>query len=133
MEEYNKEVGKRIHLARTNKGMTLKDLGNLIDVAESTAQRYEKGKIKSLDIKMIKKIATALGVSPSYLMGWGDGVVKESSSQYYYLNDDVRELAQELFDNRELKLVMDASRKLSKKSLTDLKNIIDSMKGSEEN
>ena len=125
MEEYNKEVGKRIHLARTNKGMTLKDLGNLIDVAESTAQRYEKGKIKSLDIKMIKKIATALGVSPSYLMGWEEDNV-------YYLNNDAREYAQELFDNRELKLVMDASRKLSKKSLTDLKNIIDSMKGEEE-
>ena len=83
MEEYNKEVGKRIHLARTNKGMTLKDLGNLIDVAESTAQRYEKGKIKSLDIKMIKKIATALGVSPSYLMGWEEDNV-------YYLNNDAR-------------------------------------------
>ena len=35
MEEYNKEVGKRIHLARTNKGMTLKDLGNLIKLFHS--------------------------------------------------------------------------------------------------
>ncbi len=70
MDNFNEEVGNRIHKARIDKGITLKDLGDLIGVAESTAQRYEKGKIKSLDIEMIKKLAKALGVSPTYLMGW---------------------------------------------------------------
>lgn len=72
MYNFNEKVGYRIFKARSEKGITLKELGDLIGIAESTAQRYEKGKIKSLDIEMIKRIAKALNVTPSYLMGWED-------------------------------------------------------------
>jgi transcriptional regulator with XRE-family HTH domain len=70
MDNFNEEVGYRIYKARAEKGITLKELGDLIGIAESTVQRYEKGKIKSLDIEMIKKLSKALNVSPAYLMGW---------------------------------------------------------------
>lgn len=63
MYNFNEEVGYRIFKARSEKGITLKELGDLIGIAESTAQRYEKGKIKSLDIEMIKRIAKALNVT----------------------------------------------------------------------
>jgi transcriptional regulator with XRE-family HTH domain len=76
MNNFNEEVGTKIHKARIEKGITLKDLGDLIGIAESTAQRYEKGKIKSIDIEMIKKLAKALSVSPAYLMGWDDNIKK---------------------------------------------------------
>ncbi|MDR7856015.1 XRE family transcriptional regulator [Tissierella sp.] len=70
MSEYNLELGKRIYKARINKEITLKQLGDLVDLSESTVQRYEKGKIKNVDIEMVKKFAKALGVLPAHLLGW---------------------------------------------------------------
>lgn len=126
-------LGMNIRKRREELGMTQQELADKLGYSsKSTINKIENG-TNDITQSKIKAFAKALNTTVPELMGWGDGVVKESSSQYYYLNDDVRELAQELFDNRELKLVMDASRKLSKKSLIDLYNIIDSMKGSEEN
>lgn len=126
-------LGMNIRKRREELGMTQQELADKLGYSsKSTINKIENG-TNDITQSKIKAFAKALNTTVPELMGWGDGVVKESSSQYYYLNDDVRELAQELFNNRELKLVMDASRKLSKKSLTDLKNIIDNMKGSEEN
>lgn len=91
MDNFNEEVGKRIYKARTEKGITLKELGDLIGIAESTAQRYEKGKIKTLDIEMIKKLATALGVSPAHLMGWKNINLSEKTISIIKAIDDLIE------------------------------------------
>lgn len=69
-EQYNKLVGARIHAERLNQHLTLKELGVLVGISESTMQRYEKGKIKSIDIDMIKRFAKALGIPAENLMGW---------------------------------------------------------------
>lgn len=70
MTNYNKEFGKRIHNARKILGMTMKELGDLVGLHESTIKRYEDGKIKQLDIEKAKDFAKALKVSEPYLMGW---------------------------------------------------------------
>lgn len=70
MTNYNKEFGKRIHNARKTLGMTMKELGDLVGLHESTIKRYEDGKIKQLDIEKAKDFAKALKVSEPYLMGW---------------------------------------------------------------
>ena len=119
---------------RLNKAMELRDMKQ-IELVEKTGitkgaiSQYLKGEYEPKQ-NNVYKIAKALRVNPVWLMG--KEVEMDFEQEIYYLNDDVRGLAQDLFDNRELKLVMDASRKLSKKSLTDLKNIIDNMKGEEE-
>lgn len=120
--------------SRLNKAMELRNMkqSELVEktgITKGAISQYLKGKYAPKQINTYK-IAKALNVNPVWLMG--KEVEIDFEQEIYYLNDDVRELAQELFDNRELKLVMDSSRKLSKKSLIDLKNIIDSMKGSEE-
>lgn len=66
----NKEIGLKIHNARKNKKMTMKELGKKVGLHESTVSRYEKGDIQSLDIETIKKFAKVLGVDASYLSGW---------------------------------------------------------------
>ena len=121
--------------SRLNKAMELKNMkqSELVEktgITKGAISQYLKGEYEPKQINLYK-ISKALQVNPVWLMG--KEVDMESGENSYYLNNDVRKLAQELFDNRELKLVMDSSRKLSKKSLIDLKNIIDSMKGSEEN
>lgn len=74
MKNLNEEVGNRIYTVRIEKGITLKELGDLVGLSESTVQRYEKGKIKNVDIKNIKNFAEALDISPAYLMGWNTSI-----------------------------------------------------------
>lgn len=68
--QYNRLVGSRIRAARKEKNMTLKELGNLVGLSESTTQRYERGQIKSIDINIAKKFADALHVPAETLLGW---------------------------------------------------------------
>lgn len=70
MTSYSKEFGKKISNARKNLDMTMKELGELVDLHESTVQRYESGEIKKLDIEKAKEFAKALKISPIYLLGW---------------------------------------------------------------
>lgn len=68
-DRYNAEVGERIKKARKAKKMSMKRLGELVRLHESTISRYEKGGIMALDVEKLKEFARVLGVSVSYLMG----------------------------------------------------------------
>lgn len=70
MNNYNIEFGKRITKARKDLDMTMKELGKLVDLHESTIQRYESGKIERLEIGKAVEFAKALNISPIYLLGW---------------------------------------------------------------
>ena len=72
MNKYNKELGKRLKKSRLELDLTLKDLGKIVNLHESTIKRYEDGEIKTLDIEKIKDFSKALKVSPVYLLGWED-------------------------------------------------------------
>ena len=52
--------------------MSMKTLGELVHLHESTVSRYEKGSIMSLDIDTLKEFARVLDVSVSYLMCMDD-------------------------------------------------------------
>lgn len=70
MSEFNKTVGSRIRKCRTEMGLTMKELGDRVNLSEGNIQRYETGKIKSLDANLLMEISDVLGVKPGYLMGW---------------------------------------------------------------
>ena len=68
--QFNIEFGSRLHNARKRKRLSMKRLGEMVSLHESTISRYEKGEIQSLDIEKVKEFAKALEVTPQYLMGW---------------------------------------------------------------
>lgn len=70
MRDFNTDVGLKIFNARKNLKMSRAELGKKINLHESTIKRYEDGHIKSLDIEKLKEFASALDISPVYLMGW---------------------------------------------------------------
>lgn len=69
MSELNKEIGRRIKIARDRKGMSLENIASEIGVARSTVQRYEAGKIEKPKIPVVHAIANVLEVNPSWLIG----------------------------------------------------------------
>ena len=65
-------IGERIKQRRKYLKMSADTLGEKIGKDRSTVYRYEKGDIENMSIVMVPKIAKALDVSPSYLMGWDE-------------------------------------------------------------
>lgn len=64
------EINERIKARRLELGLTLKDVADALNVAESTVSRYETSNIQNMGIDKIKTLADVLKCSPEYLMGW---------------------------------------------------------------
>jgi len=79
-------VGEKIRQYRLIKGLTQKELGRLSETAETTVRQYEGGK-RTPRIDQIEKIAAALGVTPTDLMGWNKDTFSTDS-----INQRVKEL-----------------------------------------
>lgn len=70
-------IGLEIKRLRTERGMTLEQLGNQCGVGKSTVRKWENGMIKDMRRDKIEKLANALGVSPSHFFEYGSS--RESS------------------------------------------------------
>jgi transcriptional regulator with XRE-family HTH domain len=71
---------------RLEKGLTLKDMGNILDLSESNMSMYEAGKRQPKGAEDFIKIANFFGVSLDYLMGRTDEktniIVKNKDFEY---------------------------------------------------
>lgn len=63
-------ISKVLHDRRTELQLTLKEIADFVGVSEATVQRWESGAIKNLRQDKIARLAQALRISPSVLMGW---------------------------------------------------------------
>ena len=70
------EIGKRIKEIRRSKEMSQEELGNKIGVTKATINKYEYGQV-NFPRDRIEKLARALNVTPSYLLGWDDDMMAE--------------------------------------------------------
>ena len=66
-------LGENIRKRRIELNMTMDDLGNAIGVQRSAINKYEKGMITDLKRSTIHALATALQVSPLYLLDDDNG------------------------------------------------------------
>lgn len=66
MENIIAKIKKR----RTDLNLSYQELANKTGLSKSTLQRYETGAIKNMPIDKLETLASALNVSPAYLMGW---------------------------------------------------------------
>ncbi|MPN64248.1 HTH-type transcriptional regulator ImmR [bioreactor metagenome] len=69
--------GEKLRLLRTEKGLTLKELGELTNQTFSNISRYERG-IREPNIETIKMFADFFNVSVDYLLGLSE---KENKSK----------------------------------------------------
>lgn len=66
------DLGDKIKTLRIKQGLTLEEVGTRVGVGKSTVRKWENGQIANMRRDKIAKIASALNVSPAYLMGWTD-------------------------------------------------------------
>ena len=66
------EIGMMIKQKRIEKGMTMKELADVMEVSEGTISRWESGDIENIKRKKIAKLSEVLGLSVYAIMGWNE-------------------------------------------------------------
>lgn len=94
---------------RDERGLKDADVARETGITKSTFTDWKNGRSEPKDAKL-KKIADLFGVSVQYLR---DG----EESDKYYLNDETAEMAQAMFENRDLRVLFDAARYASPEDL----------------
>ena len=115
-------VGDLIKKHRVLKELTQKELADLLDVSPSTVGMYEQNR-RIPDAEILVKISNIFNVTVDYLLGNSD-----QKKEQYYFDNETAELAQELLENNDFKVLMSASRKLSKDDLDAVIKVINSMR-----
>ena len=95
-------------------------------IAQSIFSSWKRGISKPKQDKM-QKIADYFNVSVNYLM---TGKEKEGG-ETYYLNDETKEIAQEIFENKELRMLFDVTRKSTPQRLMAYYNMIKELESQE--
>ena len=62
-----KELGRQVLAKRKEKGWSQEQLGEIAKISRNYVSQIERGEAESISIKIINKLAIALGVSPSDL------------------------------------------------------------------
>lgn len=65
-------TGEKIKSARLAKGLTQEELGALIGVQKAAINKYENGSVVNFKSTVLAKLASALDVSPVYLLNYDD-------------------------------------------------------------
>lgn len=68
-------IGQRIKVARNAAGITQGDLGKRMGVSGSAIAQYETDN-RNPKIETLQRIADALGVTPTYLIGYDEKIIK---------------------------------------------------------
>ena len=90
------------------RGLKAFDVSKATGISSSTLTDWKKGRSVPKQDKM-QKIAEFLGVSLEYLMTGEEA----DGGETYYLNEETREIAQEIFENPYLRSLFDMSRKMT--------------------
>ena len=107
-------------------GVTAYQVSKATGIPQSTLSSWKaRGNLIRGD--KAQKIADYFGVSVDYLM---TGEEKEGGEKYY-LNDETAEMAQALFENRDLRVLFDAARDASPEDLKTTYDMLMALKRKE--
>ncbi len=107
------------------KDINVNELARKTGISPSTLYSIIRRDNMKVDLDVLMKIARELKVSVDYFYD------KSQSSHGYYLDPETARLAQELYDNPELRVLMDASRKLAPDDVKTVADLVTKMKKKE--
>lgn len=116
---------------RTSSGLTQTEFAERIGISRSTIGMYETG-AREPDFEILERIADFFNVDTDYLLGRTDktALLPETVGKYY-LNDETAEMAQQIFENKELRLLFDAARDAQPEDLETVHSLLLALKRKE--
>lgn len=131
------DIGRRIKERRIFLNLSVDDLASILKKNRATIYRYESNEIENFPVGILEPLAKVLQTTPAYLMGWTDdpsmdvlhdsGKVPNDSSKKYFLNDEAASLAQEIYENPELRILFDTTRKVDPEDLRLITKMVSKM------
>lgn len=116
-------MGSRLKALRKKYNYTGEDVGNMLKVSKVAIYNWEKD-IRSPSPDVIEKLANIYEVSTDYLI---TGKESSSTKDCYYYDAEVAELAEQIKNDSELRILLDAKRNLSKQDMEAIINITKSL------
>lgn len=117
-----KDIAHIVKMYKVQLDLTNADIAEKTGLPENTIARICSGRTSNPKLSTLKLLAKVFDCTIDDLMGCEDGI------EPYYLDKKTGELAQELKDNSDLKILLDASRDLSSKDLQTLIGMVDMLK-----
>ena len=111
---------------RDARGMKDADVARETGITKSTFSDWKNGRSNPKDAKL-QKIADLFGVSVEYIR---TGKEKEGGEKYY-LNEETAQVAQEIFENKELRALFDVQKDMDPEDLRALHNMALALKRKE--
>lgn len=132
-----KIIGSMLREARLQCGLTLEQVGEKTGVIAKTIQRYETGERK-VSINRLMELTSLFGLDYTLFMNSAkrklsqDNDFKDESARQeqpgYYIEGEVAEIAQEVYERPELRMLFSASKNVSAEDLKAVIAIVDRMK-----
>ena len=97
----------------------------------TTIQKWDSG-VSEPSVSIVKTIASIFNVSMDELVNHdleSNQEAKSSSDKTYYLNPEAAEMAQELYERPEMRVLFDASRKATKEDIEQVADILKKLSG----
>ena len=121
-------------LRKARPSLTQAKLAEILDVSQQAVGLWERGK-NMPSHELVFKIASFFNVTTDYLLGKSDTPhVQDQPAQpapSYYNDPEVAQMANEIKDNPDMRILFDASRDLKKESIEEVVKFIEFQKAKE--
>lgn len=152
---FYKIIGSMLREARIKSGLTLEQAGEKIGVIAKTIQRYETGERK-ISINKLMELTSLFGINYTSFMSEAKKRLMESGfskagnsshanveaadptsdsindqsvhSDLYYLDDEAREIAKQVYERPQLRMLFSASKNVSAEDLETVIALVRRMK-----
>lgn len=108
---------------RKKGNLTQTELASSLGVSRSSISMYENGE-REPDFETLKAISNFFHVDMNFLLG-----ENHPASTNYYHNDDIAELAQEIYEDPDKRILFSAARNISKEDMQFVIDMIKRFKG----
>lgn len=110
---------------RMRNNLSQSELADKLGVSKSTVSMYEVGK-REPDFETLEAIADFFNVDMNFLLG-----KTGCETSDYYINEETAQMAQEIFENKELRLLFSAARDASPEDLKTTHSLLLALKRKE--
>ncbi|MFV0518404.1 MAG: helix-turn-helix domain-containing protein [Aminipila sp.] len=116
-------INDKLKEARKNANLTQEEVEYKSGIKKKTISNWENG-VSRPDVDNIALLCKIYKVKPNDLFEW-----EENNS--YYLDNEAAEIAQEIYEDKDLRMLFDASRKVSKNDIQLVIDMVKRLKGDE--